>query len=408
MDPWQQQSYPQGGPPNQQAGPPNDAGGYQGYFADSGAPPQPQPLMAAMMPPRDQSRWGQAPPPMHNQPPPYGGGQAGVPPSGSYRDGGYNASYDMGGRGGNQSYSNNESSSGPPMPNKMVFVSGLPQHANETFIYDVFSAEGPIEINEANGKPKIKIYLDHGVSKGECTISFEDEASAQKVIDSMNGRPFPGSENILSLSFAKFSGNSGRGRGGGRGFGGRGRGGFNDRGDSGRGGGSYRGGSRDGNYDSRPRGGGRFNGGQNDYEQRGGYRNDDRGDYGRGGGSSAYRGRDRNDDRGRPPYGQDGGSYNRNFDDRPRGGGGFRGGSGNSSYRGSRDGNFDSRPRGGFRGGRGGGNSREGDWDCSCGNNNFAFRTECNSCKQPRADGGGNGGGQMRGPPRSNDRHRPY
>jgi RNA recognition motif-containing protein len=43
-------------------------------------------------------------------------------------------------------------------------------------------------VNEANGKPKIKIYMDHGVSKGECTISFVDEATAQKVIANMNGK----------------------------------------------------------------------------------------------------------------------------------------------------------------------------------------------------------------------------
>lgn len=49
---------------------------------------------------------------------------------------------------------------------------------------------------------------------------------------------------------------------------------------------------------------------------------------------------------------------------------------------------------------------------CPCGNNNFAFRRECNSCKAPRgADSGDNsGGGQMRGHPRSqgDNRHRPY
>ncbi|GJN38345.1 hypothetical protein PR202_gb27378 [Eleusine coracana subsp. coracana] len=38
---------------------------------------------------------------------------------------------------------------------------------------------------------------------------------------------------------------------------------------------------------------------------------------------------------------------------------------------------------GGGGGGRGGG--REGDWDCgSCGNRNYAFRSLCNRCKQPR------------------------
>ncbi|KAI8537017.1 hypothetical protein RHMOL_Rhmol10G0302300 [Rhododendron molle] len=36
-------------------------------------------------------------------------------------------------------------------------------------------------------------------------------------------------------------------------------------------------------------------------------------------------------------------------------------------------------------GGGEGSHSREGDWECSgCGNRNYAFRTLCNRCKQPR------------------------
>ncbi|BAF13944.1 Os04g0110600 [Oryza sativa Japonica Group] len=36
-------------------------------------------------------------------------------------------------------------------------------------------------------------------------------------------------------------------------------------------------------------------------------------------------------------------------------------------------------------GGSGGGGGREGDWDCGgCGNRNYAFRSLCNRCKQPR------------------------
>ena len=30
----------------------------------------------------------------------------------------------------------------------------------------------------------------------------------------------------------------------------------------------------------------------------------------------------------------------------------------------------------------------------NCGNQNFAWRNECNRCKTPRADGGGDGGGE--------------
>nr|GME08661.1 ranBP2-type zinc finger protein At1g67325 [Ipomoea batatas] len=40
---------------------------------------------------------------------------------------------------------------------------------------------------------------------------------------------------------------------------------------------------------------------------------------------------------------------------------------------------------GGGGGSGGGGGGREGDWECSgCGNRNYAFRSFCNRCKQPR------------------------
>ncbi|MDP6333333.1 MAG: zinc finger Ran-binding domain-containing protein, partial [Candidatus Poseidoniaceae archaeon] len=46
-------------------------------------------------------------------------------------------------------------------------------------------------------------------------------------------------------------------------------------------------------------------------------------------------------------------------------------------------GNFD-------RGSRGRNDSNDGDWDCpKCNNSNFARRTECNRCGEPRSGGGG-------------------
>ena len=79
------------------------------------------------------------------------------------------------------------------------------------------------------------------------------------------------------------------------------------------------------------------------------------------------------------------------------GGGGDRRDRGRGNFdRGSRDrrggdrrdggrGNFD-------RGSRGRNDSNDGDWDCpKCNNSNFARRTECNRCGEPRSGGGGRG-----------------
>ena len=81
----------------------------------------------------------------------------------------------------------------------------------------------------------------------------------------------------------------------------------------------------------------------------------------------------------------------------PRGAGGGRrdGGRGNFD-RGSRDGGRRDGGRGNFdRGSRDRRNdSNDGDWDCpKCNNSNFARRTECNRCGEPRGAGGGRRGG---------------
>lgn len=175
-----------------------------------------------------------------------------------------------------------------------MFVSGMPDHANEDDIKNHFGSIGMIKMDRKTQKPKIWMYRDKnsGRSKGECTVTFEDPFTAKSAIQWFDGKDFMGSSIKVSIAErpkSEFE-RSGRGFGGG----GRGRG-----------------------------GGGRFG------------RDDDGGFGGRGGGRG--------------------------------GGGGFAG--------------------------------RAGDWKCennSCGNNNFAWRNNCNRCNEPKPDGAG-GGGDDRG-----------
>ncbi|CAB1318419.1 unnamed protein product, partial [Coregonus sp. 'balchen'] len=92
---------------------------------------------------------------------------------------------------------------------------------------------------------------------------------------------------------------------------------------------------------------------------------------------------------GMPMRGDKGGMMN-------RGGPGMIGRGGGPMGRGGERGGFIPRggPRGMGRGGPSGGNmhQRAGDWECpnaGCGNQNFAWRMECNQCKSPKPEGFG-------------------
>ncbi|XP_070165172.1 RNA-binding protein cabeza isoform X3 [Polyergus mexicanus] len=223
-----------------------------------------------------------------------------------------------------------------------IFVSGMDPSISEEEICQHFGAIGVIKHDKRTGKPKIWMYKDKntGKSKGEATVTYDDQNAARSAISWFDGKDFKGCTIKVQIAQHKSSwqgnriggsrGGGGRGRGGG-GFGGRG---GSDRDDHHRGGGDDRGG-RDGggrggdwrcpNPDcgntnfawrdqcnlckslkpeglggygggggSGGRGGGR---GSGDRGSRGGYRSDrggrggDRG--GRGGGGGGFRGGDR-------------------------------------------------------------------------------------------------------------------
>ncbi|KAL6259458.1 hypothetical protein P5V15_009378 [Pogonomyrmex californicus] len=221
-----------------------------------------------------------------------------------------------------------------------IFVSGMDPSISEEEICQHFGAIGVIKHDKRTGKPKVWMYKDKntGKSKGEATVTYDDQNAARSAISWFDGKDFKGC--TIKVQIAQHKSNwQGSRMGGGRGGGGRGRGGsFGSRGGGGDRDDHHRGGGGDDRRDSGGRGGdwrcsnpdcgntnfawrdqcnlcksakpeglgygggggGRGGGGRGgDRGNRGGYRNDrggrggDRGGRGGGGGGGGFRGGDR-------------------------------------------------------------------------------------------------------------------
>nr|XP_034176667.1 RNA-binding protein cabeza-like isoform X3 [Osmia lignaria] len=138
-----------------------------------------------------------------------------------------------------------------------IFVSGMDPSISEEEICQHFGAIGIIKHDKRTGKPKVWMYKDKntGKSKGEATVTYDDQNAARSAIDWFDGKEFKG--RTIKVQIAQHKSNwqgsrSGGSRGGGGGGGGRGRGGFGSRG-----GGGDRDDHHRGSGDDRRDGGGR-------------------------------------------------------------------------------------------------------------------------------------------------------
>ena len=164
------------------------------------------------------------------------------------------------GAGGSRSFENdsqrrhrprNSDSSAPREPSQVqIFIEGLPLNVRIPDLVDYFSTVGRIKIDRETNKPRVWLYHDKrtGDPTGEATITYHDNETQRRALDTYNGKRFMErydikvTPSIVKVHMAKAppkssSGMRGRGgRGGYRGFS-RGGGGHRD-------GGGHRGGDR--------------------------------------------------------------------------------------------------------------------------------------------------------------------
>ncbi|NXS58500.1 EWS protein, partial [Brachypteracias leptosomus] len=233
---------------------------------------------------------------------------------------------------------------GPPMDpdedsdNSSVYVQGLGDNVTLEDLADFFKQCGVVRVNKRTGQPMINLYIDKetGKPKGDATVSYDDPSTAKTAVEWFDGKDFQGSKLKVTLARKKGPMNSMRG-------------------------------------------------GMPPREQRGmppPLR----------GGNVRARPKELCPILG-PGLGSPG--INRTFLAGPGGPGGPGGPSGPMGRMGGRGGDrggFSSRGPRGSRGNASGGSvqHRAGDWQCpnpGCGNQNFAWRTECNQCKAPKPEG---------------------
>ena len=166
-----------------------------------------------------------------------------------YQDRGDNSQRNFGSRNFNER-GPDQSSGDTLIQRDTIFVQNLPKNVSVEELEEKFGSIGKIKIDKKTNASKIWIYKDKntGDGKGECTITYEDEAAAEAAIQWFNEKVIMG--NVVKIQLATRKNNFNNFRGGSRGGRGGGGGGGSGGGRYEGGGGRYDGGSGSGRYGS--------------------------------------------------------------------------------------------------------------------------------------------------------------